>query len=93
VTIHGARASDSTPVPLPIPRRYLSRPGSAGFRMEQLDANSYAYAVVHLYAEIFADLTRGTQTVPDFGHALRRHRMLEQFERAAATGRRQTRCR
>jgi predicted dehydrogenase len=90
VKIRGARGRDAAPRPLPIPRRYLSVAGSAGSRMEHADAINYACTVAYLYADIFADLTRGTQTAPDFAHALRRHRTLEQIARAAATGRRQS---
>jgi hypothetical protein len=32
----------------------------------------------------------GTNVIPDFDHAVRRHRMIDAAERAAETGQRQT---
>ena len=46
--------------------------------------------VARLYAALARDLADGTHTVPDFEHALARHRLIEAIERAAATGSTQT---
>jgi predicted dehydrogenase len=46
------------------------------------------YTVARAYAAIRDDLIDGTATVPDFRHALRRHRLLDAIERSAATGQR-----
>jgi predicted dehydrogenase len=53
-----------------------------------------AYNVAHEYAllhdQITGSLAPGTDGVPDFQHAVRRHRMLEQIREAARTGRKVT---
>jgi predicted dehydrogenase len=48
-----------------------------------------AYTVAHAYAQLRADLAEGTRTVPDFAHAVRRHRLLDYVQQAATTGERQ----
>ncbi|MEW1649098.1 Gfo/Idh/MocA family oxidoreductase [Streptomyces sp. NPDC091219] len=42
--------------------------------------------VARLYADLARDLAEGTRTVPDFEHALSRHRLIDAVERASATG-------
>lgn len=49
-----------------------------------------AYTVAHAYQQLRADLTDGTALTPDFAHAVRRHRLLDRIQRAAATGQRVT---
>ena len=49
-----------------------------------------AYTVAHAYAQLLDDIENGTPTLPDFDHAVRRHRMIETIDRAATSGRRQT---
>ena len=40
------------------------------------------------YAAIRDDLAHGTAVAPGFGHAVKRHRLLDAITRSAATGRR-----
>lgn len=58
----------------------LSLPGAAD--------GSPVRALVHAYAAIRDDLRHGTTVVPDFAHAVRRHRLLDAIQRSAATGQR-----
>jgi predicted dehydrogenase len=46
--------------------------------------------VARLYRRLAGDLTEGTYTVPDFAHALSRHRVIDAIEQAARTGVTQT---
>lgn len=89
MTIHGARGDDTALTALPVPTQYERAPAIAGRHTEKSDAINYAYAVTYAYADILADLIHGTHIAPDFEHALRRHRMLDEIERAAASGERQ----
>jgi predicted dehydrogenase len=47
-----------------------------------------AYNVGRAYAEFAADIENGTQTVPDFADAVRRHEVIAAIERSAASGER-----
>jgi predicted dehydrogenase len=47
-----------------------------------------AYNVGRAYAAFATDLDNGTQTLPDFADAVRRHEVIAAIERAAATGER-----
>src|SRR5439155_1328448 len=49
-----------------------------------------AYNVGRAYAAFVADLANGTHTVPDFADAVRRHEVIANIERAAASGERVT---
>jgi predicted dehydrogenase len=49
---------------------------------------SPAYNVGLAYAAFAADIENGTQTVPDFADAVRRHEVIAAIERAAASGER-----
>ncbi len=80
VTLHGARGADTPPVQLPIPAGYEHLPALTGRSDEP------AYALAYAYDALFNDLAESTNTVPDFHHAVRRHRLLDSIERAAATG-------
>lgn len=84
VAIHGARGKMTELGELPVPTRYDANvPALAHAR------HTMAYTVAHAYAQLHADLTEGTRTAPDFAHAVRRHRFLDQVEQAAITGERQ----
>jgi predicted dehydrogenase len=48
------------------------------------------FYTAQLYARLAASLTDGTPLAPDFGAAVRRHRLLEAIQRASDTGTRQT---
>src|SRR2546421_1018554 len=47
-----------------------------------------AFNVARAYAAFAADPDRGTQTVPDFADAVRRHELIDAIERSAASGER-----
>ncbi|MFD7663711.1 Gfo/Idh/MocA family protein [Streptomyces sp. NPDC059788] len=78
VTVHGARGADTALAELPVPAAYATLPALAGRTTED------AYTVAHAYEQIRADLVAGTHHAPDFAHAVRRHRLLDRIERAAA---------
>lgn len=81
VTIHGARRQNAGLAELPVPAHYDANvPALADAR------NTMAYTVAHAYAQLHADLAEGTHTVPDFAHAVSRHRFLDHVQHAAATG-------
>ena len=51
-------------------------------------AGTPVHALAHAYAAIRDDLIHGTTVVPDFGHAVKRHRLLDAIQRSAAAGQR-----
>jgi predicted dehydrogenase len=75
LSLEGAwgEAADFVPVP---PMEPVAVPADVGF-----GAN-----VFRAYGAIAHDLRAGARTVPDFYHAVRRHRLLAAIERAMATG-------
>lgn len=81
-TLRGARGTDAQLTEVPVPSDYEKVPAL----IDRFHEPSYALA--HAYTALHNDLTGGTHTVPDFPHAVRRHRLLEGIERVAATGRR-----
>jgi predicted dehydrogenase len=78
VTVRGSRGSAAL-AELPLPDGRDHYPQLADTRI---------HALTHAYAAIRDDLTHGTSVVPDFAHAVRRHRLLDAITRSAATGRR-----
>jgi predicted dehydrogenase len=78
VAVRAARGHAS-PAELALPEGYDAYPDLAG---------TQSHALAHAYAAIRDDLRHGTATVPDFAHAVRRHRLLDAIARSAATGRR-----
>lgn len=81
----GGRGPQTGLAELPLPARYEQRlPQFVGRSDEP------AYNVAHAYAQLLDDLTAGTHTVPDFTHAVRRHRLLDQVKQAATAGKRHT---
>ncbi|MFF4395236.1 Gfo/Idh/MocA family oxidoreductase [Streptomyces sp. NPDC001480] len=87
--LYGARGSDGTLTALPVPLRYERSLTEWAERSAEP-----AYNVAHQYAllreQITGRLAPDTDGVPDFLHAVRRHRMLEQVRDAAQTGRKVT---
>ncbi|MET0188103.1 MAG: Gfo/Idh/MocA family oxidoreductase [Pseudonocardia sediminis] len=77
VTIEGGRGDDTTLSVLPLPEGYARVPG--------LDpvTDAPAWAVAHAYGRFLQDLRDGTTTVPDFDHAVVRHRSVSALEKAA----------
>jgi predicted dehydrogenase len=74
LVLQGGREADSAVKPINLPASYSTEPGglSGG-----LGANMF-----RLYAQLARDIRDGTHVVPDFAHAVRRHRELESIERA-----------
>ena len=68
IALRGARGEE-TLADLVVPPEYHRVPG--------LEPSSPGYAVAHAYAQLLDDLDTGTALVPDFEHAVLRHRMLE----------------
>jgi len=64
-----------------VPERYRVVPGAPG---------DMHYTLSQTYALLQADLREGTANVPDFSHALLRHRLIAAIERASMTGQRQS---
>lgn len=85
VAIRGGRDSDTGLTDLVVPARYDDDvPALADAR------HTMAYTVAHAYAQIYKDLIDGTNTVPDFDHAVRHHRLLDHIQQAGSTGQRHT---
>jgi predicted dehydrogenase len=77
VTIRGVRGAETELTELPVPARYE--------RVLAGRSNEPAYNVAHAYTQLHEDITTGTNVVPDFAHATRLHRLLEDV---ATSGRR-----
>jgi predicted dehydrogenase len=80
VTIRGARLRESTLAELTVPERYELVPALSGREAEP------SYNVAHAYVRLRSDWADGTELVPTFADAVRRHRLLDRIERAAASG-------
>lgn len=80
VAVRGRRGAGE-PEPLTLPAGYDAFPELAETRI---------HALTHAYAAIRDDLELGTSAVPDFAHAVKRHRLLDAITRSAVTGRRTT---
>lgn len=84
ITIRGSRGQSDVLTELPVPDRYDAHaPALAKLR------GTKAYSVAHAYDQLRRDLAEGTREVPDFAHAARHHRLLDDIRNAAATGSRQ----
>ncbi|MFF4975417.1 Gfo/Idh/MocA family protein [Streptomyces sp. NPDC001083] len=79
LALAGGRGADTAVAPLPVPASYTGDL-PAGL------VSSPAANVARLYAHLAHDLAEGTRTVPDFAHALARHRLIDAIEQAADTG-------
>lgn len=80
LTIHGARGEEPSLSHLAVPESYKWTPGADGF----------AENVAQAFALLAGDLRDGTSNCPTFDDAVRRHRLLDAVERAAASGSRAT---
>jgi len=79
LTLAGGRGGDASVAPLTVPAKYLDGIPAAL-------RGGPAAALAQLYAHLARDLAAGTRTVPDFEHALLRHRGIEAVRRASGTG-------
>jgi predicted dehydrogenase len=77
VSLRGARGADTTPTELSPPARYRLVASLTGREHEM------AYNVAHVYAQLHRDIERAETTLPDFAHALERHRLLDRIGRSA----------
>jgi len=80
MTLHGARGDDQVLAPLEVPAKYKWTP----------EVSPFAENVAQAYALLAGDLKNGTSNCPTFEDAVRRHRLLDAVERAAASGERVT---
>jgi len=87
--LYGARGSDGTLTELPVPLRY-ERSLTQWTGRSAEPANNVVHQYALLREQITGRLAPDTDGVPDFLHAVRRHRMLEQVRDAARTGRKVT---
>ncbi|WP_166983059.1 Gfo/Idh/MocA family protein [Paramicrobacterium fandaimingii] len=78
VTIRGKRGNEPMATLQP-PAAYDAYPSLAGTAIHTL---------AHAYAGIRHSLRGGASTVPDFAHAVKRHRLLDAISESAATGHR-----
>ena len=73
-TLRGGRADETTLTDLPVPRTYERVAAFAGRQHEM------AYNLAHAYAQLYRDLSDGTQLTPNFAHATRLHHLLDQIQ-------------
>jgi predicted dehydrogenase len=82
LTVAGARGRNE-PAELAIPPALTQRwPALSNLE------GAPGYNVGRAYAAFAADIDNGTQTVPDFADAVRRHEVIAAIERSAASGER-----
>jgi predicted dehydrogenase len=81
LTVAGARGGNE-PAELPPPTASQKWPALTSLE------GAPAYNVGRAYAAFAADRDEGTQTVPDFTDAVRRHELIAAIERSAASGER-----
>jgi predicted dehydrogenase len=80
LALSGGRGDAQALAPMEVPEAYLRVP----------EMPPFAQNVGQVYALMADDIVNGTHTAPSFDDAVRRHRLLDAVERAAATGQRQT---
>ena len=77
-TLRGGRAEETAVTELAVPSRYERVPALAGRQ------HDVAYTLAHAYEQLYCDITDDTDLTPDFEHAVRRHRLLDDIQRFAA---------
>jgi predicted dehydrogenase len=82
LTLLGARGAETAVQVMPIPDKYRWAPPQP--------APGFATNVAQTYAMFARDYRDGTHYCPTFDDAVRRHRLLQAIETAAASGQRQT---
>ncbi|RYX86536.1 Gfo/Idh/MocA family oxidoreductase [bacterium] len=81
VTLYGAKGDDKALAELTLPAEYVAAPGSP---------TDISYPITQMYQGVLSDLRDGTQLVPTFADAVKRHQMLEAIEQSAKSGTRQS---
>lgn len=81
IEIRAAKNDDQELKTLQIPEHYFE-PGEAS---PGLTAD-FSYAIKNAYRQVYSDIRKGTNHVPDFAEAVKRHRFLDIIEEAAKTG-------
>ena len=81
LTVRGAQSPAKELAALPMPARYRWVP-------EGVPGDS-RYNVAQLYVRLAEGISEGKPEYPDFGAALRRHRLLDAITRASGTGQKQ----
>jgi predicted dehydrogenase len=76
--LQGGRGAEATATPVTMPPSYAEAPGGLS---GDVGAN-----MLRLYAALAKDIREGMHHVPDFAHAVRRHRLLASIEDAARSG-------
>ncbi|MER6074890.1 Gfo/Idh/MocA family oxidoreductase [Streptomyces sp. NPDC001817] len=87
--LYGARGTDGALTELPVPARY-QRSLTQWTERSTEPACNVAHAYALLRDQIIGNLAPDEDGVPDFRHAVWRHRMLERIREAARVGRRVT---
>ncbi|MGW3071195.1 Gfo/Idh/MocA family oxidoreductase, partial [Streptomyces sp. NPDC001130] len=87
--LNGARGEDGTLTELPVPARY-QRSLTQWTERSTEPACNVAHEYALLRDQITGNLAPDEEGVPDFRHAVRRHRMLERIREAARAGRKVT---
>src|SRR5258705_6373488 len=87
--LYGARGEEGALTELPVPARY-QRSLTQWTERPAEPACGVAHEYALLRDQITGSLAPDTDGIPDFRHAVRRHRMLEQIREAARTGRKVT---
>jgi predicted dehydrogenase len=83
--IIGGRKDDKAPQELPVPERFKWVP-------EAVRSDGSAYGVAQVWVKFAEAIRAGSNAdlnLPDFDHAVRRHRTLDAIVRASQTGQRQ----
>lgn len=81
LSVHGAQGKGAKPARLPIPAKYRFVPRDV--------PSDSPYNVAQLYAKLAESIRNGTPANPDFGAAVRWHRLIDMIVRASETGRKQ----
>ena len=75
LTLYGARGADTELAELPVPASYV--------RVLAGQSDEFAYHIAHSYLQLHDDITSGGNVVPDFAHAVRLHKLLDDVTASA----------
>jgi predicted dehydrogenase len=78
LTLSGGRREETGVTELAVPEEYLAD-------VPEALRGGPAQALAQLYADLARDVADGTSSVPDFEHALDRHRLIDAIRRASAS--------